>query len=95
MPHVFDKVSMRDDTIAWDFNLYQPDLVTVCLGQNDGVQDATVFIEKYITFIKRLRGYYPRATMICLTSPMADATLTAFMKKSLTGIVNKMNTGRR
>jgi hypothetical protein len=92
MPQVFDKVSMRNDTIAWDFNLYQPDVVTVCLGQNDGIQDATVFNEKYIAFIKRLRGYYPEATIICLTSPMADANLAAFMKKSLTEIVSKMNT---
>ncbi|MEI9807596.1 MAG: hypothetical protein WDO16_06760 [Bacteroidota bacterium] len=33
MPQVFDKISMRDDTIAWDFNQYQPDIVTICLGK--------------------------------------------------------------
>jgi hypothetical protein len=92
MPQVFDKVSMRNDTISWNFNLYQPDVVTVCLGQNDGIQDATLFVENYITFIKRLRGYYPNATIICLTSPMADGNLGAFMKKTLTEIVSKMNT---
>jgi hypothetical protein len=93
MPQVFDKVSMRNDTIAWDFSLYQPDVVTVCLGQNDGIQDATVFVENYLTFIKRLRGYYPNATIICLTSPMADAKLAEFMKKILTEIVSKISAG--
>jgi lysophospholipase L1-like esterase len=91
MPPVFDKISMRNDTIAWDFNKYQPDAVTICLGQNDGIQDSTAFCNNYIAFIKQLRGHYPKATLICLTSPMADASLAAFMKKTLTAIVNKEN----
>jgi lysophospholipase L1-like esterase len=82
---------MRNDTIAWDFAKYQPDIVTICLGQNDGIQDSTTFSNNYIAFIKRLRGYYPKATFICLTSPMADASLAAFMKKVLTAIVKKEN----
>jgi len=89
MPPVFDKISMRNDTIAWNFKNYQPDVVTICLGQNDGVQDSTAFADNYLAFIKQLRGYYPKATFVCLTSPMADASLAAFMKKSLTAIVKK------
>ncbi len=91
MPPVFDKISMRNDTIAWDFNKYQPDVVTICLGQNNGIQDSTVFCNNYISFIKQLRGYYPKASIICLTSPMADASLAAFMKKTLTTVVSKVN----
>lgn len=91
MPPVFDKISMRNDTIAWNFNKYQPDVVTVCLGQNDGIQDSAAFCNNYIAFIKQLRGYYPKATILCLTSPMADASLTVFMKKTLTAIVSRMN----
>lgn len=91
MPPVFDKISMRNDTIAWNFNKYQPDVVTICLGQNDGLQDSAAFCNNYIAFIKKLRGYYPKATIICLTSPMADPSLRAFMKKTLAAIVNKMN----
>ncbi|MBL7741558.1 MAG: hypothetical protein JNK14_20230 [Chitinophagaceae bacterium] len=90
MPQVFDKVSMRNNAIPWDFKKYQPDVVTVCLGQNDGVQDSAAFCNNYIRFIKKLREYYPRATIICLTSPMADASLTAFMKKTLTAVVEKV-----
>jgi len=91
MPHVFDKVSMRNDTINWDFNKYQPDVVTVCLGQNDGIQDSTAFCTNYLSFLEQLRKYYPKAEIICLTSPMADARLAAFMKKVLTTIVNTVN----
>ena len=91
MPPVFDKISMRNDTIVWNFNNYQPDVVTICLGQNDGIQDSAAFCNNYTAFIKQLRNYYPKATIICLTSPMADVSLATFMKKTLTAILNKMN----
>lgn len=91
MPPVFDKISMRNDTIPWDFNKYQPDVVTICLGQNDGIQDSAAYCNNYIAFIKQLRTYYPGATIICLTSPMADPSLRDFMKKTLAAIVNRMN----
>jgi lysophospholipase L1-like esterase len=91
MPQVFDKISMRNDTITWDFKQYQPDVVTVCLGQNDGIQDSSFFCDNYILFVRKLRTYYPKAMIICLSSPMADATLSAFMKKTLTAVVGVMN----
>ena len=91
MPQVFDKIDLRDDSIQWNFKKYQPDVVTICLGQNDGIQDSTVFCTAYIKFIKRLRSYYPFATVICLTSPMADNTLLPVLKKYLSAIVNKAN----
>lgn len=90
MPQVFDKIEMPGDSIPWNFNNYQPDVVTVCLGQNDGVQDSTIFCNTYISFIKTLRGHYPRAQIILLTSPMGDATLTAVLKRYLTGIKNEV-----
>lgn len=90
MPKVFDKVSMRNDTIAWNFAKYQPNVVTVCLGQNDGIQDSTIFCNNYIAFIKQLRSYYPQATIICLTSPMANKKLAGFMKNMLLSVVSKV-----
>lgn len=83
MPQVFDKVNMRSNSIGWDFNKYQPDVVTICLGQNDGVQDTAIFCAKYISFVETLRGYYPNAVFVLLSSPMADETIKTFMKKTL------------
>ena len=91
MPPVFDKISMRNDTINWNFNNYQPDIVTVCLGQNDGIQDSASFCNNYISFIKQLRGHYPRAQLLLLSSPMADARLKKFMVATLTAIKNNVN----
>ena len=83
MPRVFDKVSMRNDTIAWDFKKYVPDVVTVCLGQNDGLQNFPRFVNNYVDFLKKLRTYYPDATIICLSSPMADDSLRDFMRETI------------
>jgi len=90
MPRVFDKISMRNDTIQWNFSRYQPDIVTVCLGQNDGVQDSTLFCNNYISFLKTLRGYYPKAKILLLSSPMADARLREFLRSSLKSVLRTM-----
>jgi lysophospholipase L1-like esterase len=86
MPQVFDKISMRNDTIEWDFKKFQPDVVTICLGQNDGVQDSAEFCKNYISFLRKVRMKYRNANVILLTSPMADEPLTIFMKKMLSAI---------
>lgn len=91
MPPVFDKIDLRGDSLAWDFNNYQPDVVTVCLGQNDGIQDSTLFCSAYIKFIEQLRSHYPQAHFILLTSPMADAALTSVLKKYLAAIKKQVN----
>lgn len=87
MPQVYDKVSLRDNKILWDFSRYQPDVVTVCLGQNDGVQDSVIFCRNYGQFIQTVRSKYPQADIICLTSPMGDAKLTAALKNYLSSVV--------
>jgi len=91
MPQVFDKVNLMNNTIQWNFSKYIPDVVTVCLGQNDGVQDSAVFCKAYVDFIGSLRMHYPKATIICLTSPMADNNLVRVMKIQLGAIVKTVN----
>lgn len=88
MPEVFDKINQRANALAWDFQRYQPDVVTITLGQNDGVQDSTKFCGAYVAFLKTVRSKYPKAHIVCLTSPMADAKLTAVLQRYLTGVVS-------
>jgi lysophospholipase L1-like esterase len=87
MPRVFDKIDQRVDSISWDFSRYQPDVVTVCLGQNDGVQDSAVFCGNYVHFLETIRGDYPSAKIVLLTSPMGNEKLTAVLKSYLGSIV--------
>jgi lysophospholipase L1-like esterase len=92
MPQIFDKVFLRADTINWDFSNYMPDVVTICLGQNDGPkQDSAFCCSTYVNFIKAIRKDYPDADIICLTSPMGDQTLTAVLQRYLTAITNTLN----
>lgn len=91
MPQVFDKVYLRKDSITWDFNRYQPDVVTICLGQNDGVQDSALYCGAYVKFINTVREKYPKADIVCLTSPMADGTLNAALKRFITAVTTSAN----
>ncbi len=87
MPPVFDKTDMRGDSVLWDFGRYQPDVVTVCLGQNDGIQDSAYFCGAYVRFLQQVRNAYPRASIVLISSPMADAALRNTMRKQLPAVV--------
>jgi hypothetical protein len=87
MPQVYDKIDLRDDSIPWNFENYIPDIVTICLGQNDGIQDSATFCNAYVDFIKTVRNHYPDAQIVLLTSPMADTKLKAALQNYLTSIV--------
>ncbi|MGF1922616.1 MAG: SGNH/GDSL hydrolase family protein [Bacteroidia bacterium] len=86
MPQVFDKINMAKNEIKWDFSQYQPDVVTVCLGQNDGVQDSAKFCDAYVKFAQTLRSYYPKAKLVFLSSPMADQTLKNALEKYISSV---------
>lgn len=91
MPQVFDKVELYANRVDWDFSRCTPKIVCVCLGQNDGQQDSTQFCTAYVDFIKNIRGHYPNARIVCLSSPMADEELTIYLKKMVTSVVDHMN----
>ena len=91
MPQVYDKVFLVNNTINWDFKKYQPDVITVCLGQNDGAVDSALFCSTYIKLIDTLRKHCPKSDIICLTSPMGDEKLTAMLKRNLTAVTQYMN----
>ncbi len=93
MPDVYDRLYLEKDTLKWDFSKYIPDVVTICLGQNDGAEVvlSDIYREKYKFFVESLRSKYPEASIFCLTSPMADEKLFSAMNKVLQEIVVKFN----
>jgi lysophospholipase L1-like esterase len=92
LPQIVDKTFIVADSITWNFKNYQPDVVTICIGQNDGPQqDSTVYCSTYVKMLTAMRQHYPKADIVCLSSPMADATLTAVLHRYLTGVVAYMN----
>lgn len=87
MPEVFDRMDPRGNQGDWDFSRYQPDVVTVCLGQNDGIQDSATFCGAYVRFVGHLRRVYPSAQIVLLTSPMGDAGLTSVLERYIGGVI--------
>lgn len=91
MPDVYNKMDVREGKGEYDMNLYKPDVLTICLGQNDGIVDSVKFCAAYVNLIGSLRAAYPKTTMVCLTSPMANDKLTKVQKNYLAGVIDAVN----
>ncbi|MFA6128349.1 MAG: SGNH/GDSL hydrolase family protein [Bacteroidales bacterium] len=83
MPVVYRTTYLNgDSTDLWDFSGTAPSVVSICLGTNDfsdgdGLKsrlafDEELFIQKYISFIKSLYGYYPHTKIALLSSPILN-----------------------
>ncbi len=92
IPGIYDKYladEKAEGTNKYDHSLYSPDVIVVNLGTNDHHCDKTTdrnFKEAYINFIEKLRGYHPKARIICLTGPM---NTTQIFKDRIKYIVQK------
>lgn len=93
LPEVYDKLILQGDSIPWDFKKMQPDVATICLGQNDGIQDSTKFCSAYVDFIKNIRYKYPHTTIVLLTSPMADESLNKVLQHYIASVQKDINNG--
>ena len=90
MPQIFSKTNLEPGGPAWDFKKYQPDVLTICLGQNDGIQDSSIFVQAYIRFIASIRQHYPKADIILLSSPMAGDELRARLVNYCKAVAEKL-----
>ncbi|GHT98259.1 endoglucanase [Alphaproteobacteria bacterium] len=85
--NIFNQLNLQPNGIPWQFSKYQPDVVTICLGQNDGKQDSAYYCKQYLYFLQTIRTQYPNAQIICLSSPMADSSLNANLQRYITAVV--------
>lgn len=79
MPEVYENLYLNGATKKpYSFQL-QPDLVSICLGTNDlsagdGIKERlpfnrVAFVSNYVAFVKTVRGHYPNAQILLLSSP--------------------------
>ena len=79
MPEVYENLYLNGPANKpYSFQL-QPDLVSICLGTNDlsagdGIKERlpfnrAVFVSNYVAFVKTVRGHYPNAQILLLSSP--------------------------
>lgn len=91
MPLSYDKFVLRYNQKPYDFSTFKPDLICICLGQNDGIQDSTAFCTAYVDFVKKVKSLNPNAKkVVLLTSPMDNGELTVWLKKMLDSVSKQL-----
>lgn len=76
LPQMYlDSVPEEPSAQPWDPAQYRPHAVVINLGSNDfstsGV-NRQAFLQGYIDFLARLRGYYPEAALLVVVGPMLN-----------------------
>ncbi len=80
LPAVYDLLylELQQGSPAWDPQQFVPDVVVIALGTNDfspgdsprPAMTVPEFAAAYMTFVAKLRGYWPEAHIFAVSSPM-------------------------
>jgi lysophospholipase L1-like esterase len=101
MPQVYNNLYLNNDNSKmWNPQNSNPDLVSICLGQNDfsdgegskprAALDSIRFAHDYIGFLKNIRKQYPDAQFACISSPMIDGDKKVKLFSYLSAIAKHM-----
>lgn len=76
MPKLYHEITLNN-SITWDFEKFQPQLVVIDLAGNDlsAPLDSAVFVNTYIDFLKRIRKNYSSADIVCIAGPSSPDEL--------------------
>ncbi len=87
---IYHQLDLQPLGKTWKNTDHVPDVVCITLGQNDGVVDKPAkFVAAYLRFLKTIRATYPKAQIICCSSPMASNALKSFHAKYIPAIVDQ------
>lgn len=95
--HLYEEIVVGSRS-AWNYTKHQVDVVVIELGSNDLEKplDSAAFTSAYVHFVKRLRGHYPRALIICAAGPEDQANDQSKFQsyvKSVTDELRKLDKG--
>lgn len=101
MPEVYDKTFLNTDSAPlWENNTAIPDLISVCLGQNDFSEgdgsyerselDSAAYVNDYIKFLENIRNRNAHAQICCLTSPMLSGDKSIRLAGYLSAVIAHM-----
>lgn len=78
MTDVYDRLYLHDSSRRHDFKGRKPDIVVLNLGQNDfgyaranEMEFPVDFTEKYVAWVRKIRGGYPEAYIVCAIGGMS------------------------
>jgi lysophospholipase L1-like esterase len=91
IPEIYDYTDLSQCSIIWDKKKYRPDLISICLGQNDGKQKIETFSSTYLKFLKKVRRENPKTTILILDSPMAKESFKPYLDSMLRIVFNRFN----
>jgi len=97
MPQLYEKTDFQSDgKRLWDFNAYNPAIVSIALGTNDlsngdgkherSPFDSAVFVSGYIKFVQLVKSKYRSATIALLSSPMVNGETRTTLQNCLTAV---------
>lgn len=84
-PKLYDEIVVGSKA-GWDYKNNQPDVVVIELGANDLAKplDSAAFVNAYVQFVKKIRGQYAKARIICAAGPDGteekDSKFQAYVK---------------
>lgn len=102
MPQIYDKTDFRvESSRNWDFNKYNPQIVSIALGTNDLSEgdgssprnrfDSARFVNEYIGFVQNVKSKYPVAQIVLLNSPTVHGNRNILLKNCLMAVKNKID----
>jgi len=96
-PEFFERALPDDPASRWDHADYQPDVVVICLGQNDlnqGLPHEGTFLKAYADFVARIREVHPQAGIVLAESAMQgeepgsdDAKRRAYLRAIIESLI--------
>ena len=103
MPEVYENLYLNmDNSKPYDFTLFTPDIVSICLGTNDfsngdGIKERLPFNEEvftnyYIDFLTTVISKYPKAKIVLLDSPTVKGDRNIILNNSLLRIKEQFGT---
>ncbi|MDD6210676.1 MAG: SGNH/GDSL hydrolase family protein [Bacteroidales bacterium] len=92
MPNVYERINIEKENQKWDFTQYIPDVVCINLGTNDvstGDYDYELLCKGYSRLYKMVRGYYPKAKIVFVSSPMLSGKRLNDSKRAMKSVGNE------
>lgn len=75
LPDRIDWITPKNINRKWIFSQYIPNIVIINLGTNDFIEHPPTrdkFVDRYKSFIDKIRSYYGSINIICAIGPMID-----------------------
>ena len=100
MPAMYERSDFQTER-KWNFDRYQPAVVSIALGTNDlsngdgkkprAPFDSARFVNEYVKFVQQVRSKYNSSRIAILSSPMMNGERRILLQNCLTAVKNEVD----